>query len=163
MEIVVETKTLGELYNQKYASDERTKKERLTELANRLSEIAGRERPWTWRFLNSLLNGNEGFSVSPQMEQALHILAGQNGHSAEIKLVVLKVHPDSEILDMSKLLAMGQIAVVLIIPPEEWQRHSIECAECGVTCPRWSPTQKYCHEHSWQTPEGRKYRRQKRY
>lgn len=153
----METKTLGELYHQKYASDERTKKERLTELAGKLSEIAGRNRPWTWRFLNSLLNGNKGFSVSPQMERALHILAGQNGHSGEIKLVVFEAHPDSEIFDPARLLTMGEIVAIVIMPPEEWQRHSIKCAVCHEPCPRWSSTQKYCEKHSWQTPEGRRY------
>lgn len=77
-------------------------------------------------------------------------------NSADIKLVAFEAHPDSEIFDPAKLLAMGQIVAILVIPPDEWKRHSMRCEVCKEACPRWSSTQKYCPAHSWQTPEGRR-------
>lgn len=59
------------------------------------------------------------------------------------------------------LLDVNQISVILVIPPEEWKRHSIECAVCHEPCPRWSSTQRYCEKHSWTTPEGRRYWRKR--
>jgi len=73
------------LYNQMYSADSRNKKECLIELADKLSKIAGRERPWTWRFLNSLLNDNKGFSVSPEFERAIHILEARQDGQPEIQ------------------------------------------------------------------------------
>lgn len=57
------------------------------------------------------------------------------------------------------LLSENQAVVFIVIPPEEWKRHSIECAVCGETCPRWSSTQRYCDKHSWATSKGRQYQR----
>lgn len=81
---------------------------------------------------------------------------------AKIETVVIKVHPDSTIFGRGKgLLDMGQVVAILVMPPEEWKRHSIKCDACGIDTPRWSSTQKYCDKHSWATSEGRKYWRKK--
>lgn len=77
--------TLAELYNQTYAKDSRKKKDCLIELADRLSKIAGRNRPWTWRFLNSLLNGDKGFSISLEMERAIHIAEARLDGQPEVQ------------------------------------------------------------------------------
>lgn len=55
------------------------------------------------------------------------------------------------------LLSPDQPVVYIAIPPDEWQRHSMECEVCHLTTPRWSSTQKFCPAHSWQTLEGRRY------
>ena len=73
------------LYSQMYGLDSRSKKECLIELADKLSRIAGRSRPWTWRFLNSLMNGNEGFSVSPELERTIHIAGARLDGQPEIQ------------------------------------------------------------------------------
>ena len=80
---------------------------------------------------------------------------------AEIEPVIIEAHPGSIVFGEVGLLSIGQVVAVLVMPPDEWQRHSIKCAECGVLCPRWSATQKYCSWHSWQTKEGRRYWRKK--
>jgi hypothetical protein len=42
------------------------------------------------------------------------------------------------------LLSPDQAAVYIVMPPEEWERHSIKCEACGKTATRWNPAQKYC-------------------
>lgn len=65
--------------------------------------------------------------------------------------------PGSSIFGRVGLLSMDQVTVFLVMPPEEWQRHSMKCSVCGASCPRWSASQKYCELHSWATSEGRRY------
>ena len=81
----MEAKTLAALYNQMYGLDKRTKKDCLIEMADKLSKIAGRDRPWTWRFLNSLLRENEGFSINPEMERAIHIMGARLDGQSEVQ------------------------------------------------------------------------------
>lgn len=76
---------LADLYNQTYAKDKRGKKECLIELADTLSKIASRKRPWTWRFLFSLLNGDKGFSISPELERAIQIAGARLDGQPEIQ------------------------------------------------------------------------------
>jgi hypothetical protein len=89
----MEAKALAELYNQMYGLDKRTKKDCLIEMAGKLSKISGRERPWTWRFLNSLLNSDKGFSISPEMERAIGIaerrLDGQSEAQARAREIMV--------------------------------------------------------------------------
>lgn len=102
--------------------------------------------------LHRLLN-EESFKPSEEFIKSLW-------QWANIEPVVIQVHPGSTIFGKGKgLLGMGQVVAILVMPPEEWQRHSMECSVCGEACPRWSSTQKYCERHSWQTPEGRRFQR----
>lgn len=78
---------------------------------------------------------------------------------AEIKPLVIQAWPGSQMFGASEdgLVNINRVVAIVIMPPEEWKRHSITCTVCGTTCPRWSSTQKYCEKHSWQTSEGRSY------
>ena len=49
----------------------------LNELAADLSRIAGRSRPWTGKFLHSLIKQYAGFSTNSKLIKALNILAAQ--------------------------------------------------------------------------------------
>lgn len=57
----------------------------LRELADKLSKIANREKPWTHRYLSSLLSGDKGFSISPELERAIHILENRLDGQPEIQ------------------------------------------------------------------------------
>jgi hypothetical protein len=83
---------------------------------------------------------------------------------AEIKPLVIQAWPGSQMFGASEdgLVNINRVVAIVIMPPEEWKRHSMECAVCHEPCPRWSSTQKYCEKHSWQTPEGRRFQREKR-
>lgn len=65
-------------------------------------------------------------------------------------------------LAVYEVLGLSLPTTVLIMLPEEWKRHSMKCSVCGASCPRWSASQKYCPAHSWQTPEGRRWQRERR-
>jgi len=49
----------------------------LDELAGDLSQIAGRSRPWTGKFLHSLLKEYPGFNPNRQLIEALDVLASR--------------------------------------------------------------------------------------
>lgn len=82
---------------------------------------------------------------------------------AEIKPLVIQAWPGSQMFGASEdgLVNINRVVAIVVMPPEEWERHSMKCDVCGATCPRWSSTQKYCELHSWTTSEGRKYWRKK--
>jgi hypothetical protein len=52
---------LTTLYKRLYADD--ITMANLTDLAGRLSRLAGKSRPWTGKYLHSLLRGYSGFSA----------------------------------------------------------------------------------------------------
>lgn len=53
------------------------KMKNLADMADSLSRIASRERPWTNRYLNSLIKGNEGFTITEELTRAIHILSAR--------------------------------------------------------------------------------------
>lgn len=108
---------------------------------------------WSYATLSDLAHGRQGLTNVAIYEAldltppAFSIIAG----------------PGSIIVGNGQgLLSENQAVVFIVIPPEEWKRHSMRCEVCGTACPRWSSTQKYCEKHSWTTPEGRKFQREKR-
>ena len=111
--------------------------------------LQGKIPGWRWSFgmLADLVNGRQE-STNP----AVYEILGLNPPT-----IIIQVPEGSSIFGQVGLLDLNQVSVILVMPPDEWQRHSIKCAECGVLCPRWSSTQKYCSRHSWQTKEGRRY------
>lgn len=94
---------------------------------------------------------------NPNLRASLHRLLNEEGFKpsegfmtalwqwANIKPVIIKAHPGSFIFGEVGLLSMAQVAVFLVMPPEEWQRHSMKCEACGLTTTRWHPAQKYCN------------------
>lgn len=136
----MEAKTLAELYKQTYALDSRKKKDCLIELADKLSKIAGRKRPWTWRFLNSLLKGNEGFSISPEMERAIGIAERRLDGQPEVQ---------------ARARAITVFTVNGIEPESIVFGHTTRCY-CNLPVVFNHPNRKYCFE------ECRKLARQER-
>ena len=91
---------------------------------------------------------------SPRLQKALE-------RWANIETVIIEVPPGSPVFGATgALLDLGQVVAILVMLPQEWERHSITCAACGERTPRWSPNQRYCPAHSWTTPEGRRWHRQ---
>jgi len=112
-------------------------------------ELTGWE--WSHALLADIASGKVA-STSLAVYQALGVMPPS----------VIVAGPGSIIVGSGQgLLSTDQPVVFIIIPPEEWKRHSMECEVCHASCPRWSSTQKYCEKHSWQTTEGRQYHRQR--
>ena len=75
---------LKELYEARYgAIDGPGKMKNLADMADSLSRIVNRERPWTNRYLNSLIKGNEGFAVTEELERAIYILTARMDGQSE--------------------------------------------------------------------------------
>lgn len=97
----------------------------LTQLALELSQISGRERPWTGKYLHSLIKGYDGFRISDSLKKAIDVLS---------------VHLD-------KLDEPGKSILVDDLPPGIIvTRPPRQCAT--LCCERWflpgSWNQKYC-------------------
>jgi hypothetical protein len=75
--------TLFDIYEQLYGP--KITMAYLDELAADLSQIAGRSRPWTGKFLHSLLRGYPGFKANGQLGKALAVLAGRLAGLDEIQ------------------------------------------------------------------------------
>jgi len=63
---------LRDIYHEIYGPD--VTSANLQELAEVLSGIAKRRQSWTWRYLNNILKGYDGFSISKDMDKALEVL-----------------------------------------------------------------------------------------
>ena len=57
----------------------------LNELASDLSQIAGRTRPWTGKFLHSLIKGYSGFTITDQLIKVLTILVSRHRGVDEVQ------------------------------------------------------------------------------
>lgn len=76
--------------------------------------------------------------------------------------IEVALRADSVLFGDVGLIDAKSVVAVLVLHPEEWARHSIECEVCGEETPRWSPAQKYCPAHSWATEAGRRYWREQK-
>jgi len=88
--------TLIELYDSIY--DKPVTIANLDELALELSQVAGRSKPWTGKFLHSLIKGYAGFTINDELLKALKILTSQqNGtdalHAQLQQATVLTLNP----------------------------------------------------------------------
>jgi hypothetical protein len=116
----------------------------LEELARALSKIAGKEPPWTARYLNSIILGHKGFSVTAELSQAIQVYAARldEAHPLQALLVEItaysingRVRPGSIITGESKRCDCG----VLFVPHHPRQKYC--CAECPQR-PRPRPVKK---------------------
>lgn len=107
----------------------------LEELAQALSKIAGKEPPWSARYLNSVILGHKGFSVTAELSQAIQVYAARldEAHPLQALLVEItaysingRVRPGSVITGESKRCACG----VLFVPHHPRQKY------CYAECPR---------------------------
>ncbi|MFN8458172.1 MAG: hypothetical protein U0401_26565 [Anaerolineae bacterium] len=111
----------------------------LSELAQDLSRIVGRSRPWTGKFLHSIIKEYAGFaSTTDRLNKALHILAAQLDGASETQA---RAHEMPGLLAINDLPAgtiiLGQArrcarpgCVVQFVPTHPRQKyHSKACAD----------------------------------
>lgn len=111
----------------------------LGEMAADLSNIAGRTRPWTGKFLHSLIKEYSGFKANDQLLKALTILNSRQHGEDEVKaqakeatvLSVSDLPAGTMILGEAKrCAALG--CPVLFVPTHPRQKyHSKVCAKLG--------------------------------
>lgn len=79
---------LLDIYIEIFKSDALTRNN-LIDLAERLSKIAHKEPPWTWRYLNSILKGHKGFKMTKELDEAVvqlgMVLDGQSIIQAKLR------------------------------------------------------------------------------
>lgn len=109
----------------------------LDDLAADLSRVVGRERPWTGKFLHSLLKGYNGFRANEQLVEALAILRRRLNGADDIQARTRQAH----ILALNDLpagtIVLGQAhrcaapgCKVLFVPTHPRQKyHSKACAQ----------------------------------
>lgn len=134
---------LKDLYTEIYGqSDEDTqrgdKMKNLAELAQMLSDIVKRNPPWTARYLNSILRGHKGITVSDELQTALNGLAAQQDKINPLQAMIIKITAFS---------INGRVQPGSVITGE-----SKRCA-CGVLFVPYSNLQKYCHKLCPQRPK----------
>jgi hypothetical protein len=125
---------LQTIYERLYGS--RITMANLNELAADLSRISQRRRPWTGKFLHSLLKGYAGFQANPQLVEALqrlyHRLNGADDIQARARQAQLRVLNDLP----AETIVLGQArrcatpgCTVLFVPTHPSQKyHSKTCA-----------------------------------
>ena len=91
---------LCEIYQEIYGS--KITMANLNELASDLSQLAGRTRPWTGKFLHSLIKGYPGFTTNGQLSQALNILSGRLNGLDKTQAQVKEVTVSAEMISQLK-------------------------------------------------------------
>jgi hypothetical protein len=81
--------SLAEMYQHMYGPQ--ITMTNLDKMATDLSQIARRTRPWTGKFLHSLIKGYPGFSINNQLNDALTILASRLQHRNEVEAQINEV------------------------------------------------------------------------
>lgn len=102
----------------------------LDELAADLSQIAGRSRPWTGKFLHSLLKGYPGFKANGQLGKAVSVLAGRLAGLDEIQSRA----------EEARVLAINHLPVGTLVLG---QAQRCAAPGCQVTFVPTHPRQKY--------------------
>jgi hypothetical protein len=109
----------------------------LNELAHDLSEIIGRSRPWTGKFLHSVIKQYAGFSTNGKLIRALTILAAQLDGINEIQaraqeinglLAINELPPGTVILGSAHRCARPGCSVRFVPTHPRQKYHSKECA-----------------------------------
>lgn len=107
------------------------------ELAKRLSEIARIDKPWGWRYVQSVDHGTLGHPPSRKFLHALDVLAaeadGLPAFIAETEPVMVharpgSVHPNAILLTESKPCA-NPTCTIHFIPRVPWQKYCPRCAK----------------------------------
>lgn len=128
------------LYHKHYGPDIHL--DRLEFLAGQLSRIMQRDRPWTAKFLHSIIHAHNGYQdySNPQLDMALDILAHElDGGKATL------------------VISSGVFSHIPLPPGTIIQGDVIKCS-CGVHfVPRWA-SQKY---HSKRCRRDMEYRRRR--
>lgn len=109
----------------------------LNELAAELSQIVGRVRPWTGKFLHSLLKGYPGFTATEQLVEAIHILAGQRNGLDEVEaraqeasvLAVNQLPAGTVILGQAQRCATPGCSIIFVPTHPRQKYHSKSCSD----------------------------------
>jgi hypothetical protein len=125
---------LKEIYQTKYGLIDHLKMANLRELVNIFNDIAKPEKPWTDRFLFSLIKGYEGFTFTDQLKRACEIYAseldGQSYWQARIQTqTVITINGLTE-----NIWVVGK-ELICAYPP------------CDIIFLRTHSTMKYCPMH----------------
>lgn len=116
----------------------------LEELAGSLSRIAGKEPPWTARYLNSVILGHKGFTVTAEMRQAIEVYAARLDQAHPLQALLVEITAYS---------VNGSVASGSVITG-----HSKRC-DCGLLFVPHHPMQKYCCLECPQKPGRKKVNR----
>jgi len=110
----------------------------LDDLATDLSQIAGRNRPWTGKYLHSLIRGYDGFSVNHELSRALTILGSCLDGTDEVQararvvnglLAVNDLPAGTVILGRARRCANPGCPVIFVPTHPRQKYHSRACAE----------------------------------
>lgn len=122
------------VYTDLYGSlDAPGKMKNLRELADTLSKISNREKPWTHRYLNSLLNGDAGFRVTPELETALRVQADRldGAHPLLARVVEITAYSINGSVQSGSIItghSMRCVCGTLFVPYHNLQKYC--CKEC---------------------------------
>lgn len=109
----------------------------LSELAGDLSQVVGRNRPWTGKFLHSIIKQYAGFATNETLTRALNILAarldGLNEVQAQAQemtglLAVNELPPGTVILGTARRCAAPGCPVRFVPTHPRQKYHSKACA-----------------------------------
>ncbi len=107
------------------------------ELAKRLSQIARKNKPWGWRYVQSVDHRTLGHPPSRRFLRAVEILAveadGLPAFIADTEPVTVharpgSVHPNAILLSESKPCA-NPTCIIHFIPRVPWQKYCPRCAK----------------------------------
>ena len=104
-------------------------------LATDLSTLAGRDEPWSWKHIHSLIKDYNGFKMTTQMQRAaetlLRMQQGADPLAAQMHPTrVLALHelpPDTWVLAKSRRCARPGCQVHFVAERPDQQYHSEEC------------------------------------
>ena len=106
------------------------------ELATRLSQIAHKNKPWGWRYVQSVDHGTLGHPASRLFTRAVITLAaeidGLPAFVAETEPIMVharpgSVHPNAIVISESKACA-NPTCIIHFIPRVPWQKYCPRCA-----------------------------------
>lgn len=109
----------------------------LNELAGDLSRVIGRSRPWTGKFLHSIIKQYAGFSTNASLTKALTILAARldglneiQAQAQEMKglLAINELPPGTVILGLARRCASPGCPVRFVPTHPRQKYHSKACA-----------------------------------
>jgi hypothetical protein len=109
----------------------------LNELAGDLSQVIGRSRPWTGKFLHSIIKQYAGFSTNAKLTKALNILAARldglneiQAQAQEMKglLAINELPPGTVILGLARRCAAPGCPVRFVPTHPRQKYHSKTCA-----------------------------------
>lgn len=125
--------SLKQIYEETYGPlGESGKKKNLTELAETLSKIAGREPAWTWRMLNGIILGHKGFSVTKELGIAMEVFVAKSDGTHPLR---------PHLIEITAYSINGSVQPGSIITGK-----STRCPGCLTWFVPYSNLQKYCSQ-----------------